>query len=294
MALNFPVNPTNGDTFTDENTTWQFNGVAWDVIGSVNNLVLPNVFSNIVVAGQNTITADSTNDTLTIVAGSNITITTDASSDSLTIASAGDGEGGGDPNQNAFSNIAVSGQNTIAADTITDTLNVAAGTGIQVTTNSETDTITIASTVSSGVSLLNELTDVSNAGIDIHDIYEHAIVTLRVGNVGTTAYTFDSHYSGNNPGLYVLSGTTVAFDLDNIAGHPFELQDNTLTPLTSNLVHVANDGTVSTDSAAQGKNSGMLYWRIPENITNNTNYVYQCQTHASMFGTITIKRLANI
>ena len=205
-----------------------------------------------------------------------------------------EGGGGGDVNQNAFSIVAVSGQSNVEADTTTDTLTFTAGSGISITTNAGTDTVTITSTVSPGATTFNGLSDISSAGIDVHDIYEHASVTFRVDNVGTTAYTFNSHYSGNNPTIYVLSGTTVAFDLDEIAGHPFELQDNTLSALTTNLVHVANDGTVSTNSSAQGKSSGMLYWRIPESITNNTNYTYQCQSHASMFGTITIKRLSNI
>lgn len=45
--------------------------------------------------------------------------------------------------QNIFQNIAVSGQTTIAADTTTDTLTVAAGTGITLTTNATTDTLTV-------------------------------------------------------------------------------------------------------------------------------------------------------
>ena len=52
---------------------------------------------------------------------------------------------GGDANQNAFSNIAVSGQNTVAADSATDTLNIAAGSNVTITTNSSNDTVTIAS-----------------------------------------------------------------------------------------------------------------------------------------------------
>jgi plastocyanin len=115
---------------------------------------------------------------------------------------------------------------------------------------------------------------------------------LRVNNVGTGAYTINSHYSGNNPTIYVISGTTIAFDLDGSAGHPFELQDNTLTALTSNLVHVSSTGTVSTNSAAQGKTSGTLYFRVPEN--TNTTYAYQCTSHASMVGNITVKRLSLI
>jgi hypothetical protein len=49
------------------------------------------LFSTIAVSGQSDVVADSTSDTLTLVAGSNITITTDASTDSVTIAASGGG-----------------------------------------------------------------------------------------------------------------------------------------------------------------------------------------------------------
>lgn len=295
MAINFPNSPTNGDTFTSGTSTWQWNGTVWNIVGGSGSVTIPNSFGIITVAGQDNVSAATTTDSLSLVAGSNTTITTDAGSKQITISSAGGGGGGsGEANQNAFSTVAVAGQSNIEADTTTDTLTLVAGSGITLTTNSVSDTLTITSTVSGGSSTLDTLTDVQAAGIDINDIYEHAIVTLRVDNVGTTAYTFNSHYTGNNPTIYVLSGTTVAFDLDAISGHPFELQDNTLSALTTNLVHVAADGTVSTNTSAQGKSSGTLYWRIPENITNNTNYLYQCQSHPSMFGTITIKRLSSI
>ena len=53
---------------------------------------------------------------------------------------------GGEANQNAFSNVAVSGQDTVAADSATDTLNIAAGSNVTITTNASNDTVTIAST----------------------------------------------------------------------------------------------------------------------------------------------------
>lgn len=52
-----------------------------------------NVFSTFAVSGQSNVVADSTADTLTLVAGSNITITTDASTDSITINSTASGSG---------------------------------------------------------------------------------------------------------------------------------------------------------------------------------------------------------
>ena len=48
-----------------------------------------NIFQTIVVSGQSDVVADSSNDTLTLAAGSNVTITTNAGTDTITIASTG-------------------------------------------------------------------------------------------------------------------------------------------------------------------------------------------------------------
>lgn len=53
-----------------------------------------NMFSTIAVSGQSDVVADSTSDTLTLVAGANVTITTNASTDTITISSSGGGGGG--------------------------------------------------------------------------------------------------------------------------------------------------------------------------------------------------------
>ena len=58
--------------------------------------------------------------------------------------------GGGEVNQNAFSNIAVSGQGTLQADQKTDTVTFVAGTNVTITTNDNTDEITINSTGGGG------------------------------------------------------------------------------------------------------------------------------------------------
>ena len=52
---------------------------------------------------------------------------------------------GGENNQNAFSIVAVSGQDNVAADATTDTLTLAAGSNVTITTTAGTDTVTIAS-----------------------------------------------------------------------------------------------------------------------------------------------------
>ena len=169
-------------------------------------------------------------------------------------------------------------------------LSISDGSNGEVLTTNGSGTFSFT-TVSSGSSTFSSLSDASTASIDIGKIYEPAIAMLRVDNIGTGAYLFPSHYgSTSNPTIYAISGTTIAFDLDGIPGHPFEIRDNTQSALTENLVHVSSNGTVSLNSSAQGKTSGTLYFRIPEN--SNTTFVYVCQSHAAMFGTITVKRMS--
>ena len=48
-----------------------------------------NIFQNIAVAGQSTVSADTTSDTLTLAAGTNVTITTNDTTDTITINSTG-------------------------------------------------------------------------------------------------------------------------------------------------------------------------------------------------------------
>lgn len=96
-----------------------------------------NAFGKIVVSGQSDVDADTSSDTLTLVAGSNVTLTTNAGSDSVTIAAAGG---------NSFGTVAVSGQSDVVADAANDTLTLAAGSNITITTNAGTDTVTIAAT----------------------------------------------------------------------------------------------------------------------------------------------------
>jgi len=97
-----------------------------------------NAFSNVAVAGQTTVAADSKTDTLTLVAGTGISITTDASTDSVTITNSSTGA-------NAFGNVAVSGQTTVAADSNSDTITLVGTGGTTITTDAVNDTVTIDS-----------------------------------------------------------------------------------------------------------------------------------------------------
>ena len=96
--------------------------------------VTQNAFTTVAVAGQTSVVADTSTDTLTLVAGANVTITTDSGTDSITI-NAGQ--------SNSFVSIAVAGQSPVLADSTSDTLTLV-GSGITITTDSVTDTITFS------------------------------------------------------------------------------------------------------------------------------------------------------
>jgi len=64
--------------------------------------------------------------------------------------------------QNLFSTIAVAGQSNVVADTTSDTLTLVAGSGIAITTNASTDTITIASTGGGGSKTYGIFTPLDN------------------------------------------------------------------------------------------------------------------------------------
>lgn len=243
-----------------------------------------NSFETISVSGQSNVVAESSTDTLTLVAGSGITITTDAGADSITITNSAAGS-------NAFGTVAVTGQTSVEADSVNDTLTLAAGAGISITTDAGSDTVTITSTVSAGATAFTGLSDVGTASLTVDKIYLPAITMLTVTNNGATAYRFDQYGAVDDPTIYAINATTIAFNL-NVIGHPFLIQDNTGTNYNTGLVHVATNGTVTTGASAQGQTQGTLYWKISDSISGN--YRYQCSIHAAMVGTITVKNFALI
>jgi plastocyanin len=121
-----------------------------------------------------------------------------------------------------------------------------------------------------------------------------AITKLAVTPNGASAYRFDQYGATvDNPTIYAISGTTIAFDLDGVTGaHPFQIETTGGALYNEGLVHIATDGTVSTGSNAQAKTTGTLYWKIPIGTTGN--YAYQCTFHSVMRGTITIKDFATL
>jgi plastocyanin len=154
------------------------------------------------------------------------------------------------------------------------------------------NTLNIPQYSGGGSTALSSVTEVYTAGLTVDQFYLPAITRLNVTANGSVAYRFDQYGITDDPTIYAINATTIAFNLSGAAGHPFLIQDNTGTNYSTGLVHVTTDGTVSTGASAQGKSSGTLYWKIPDSISGN--YRYQCSSHGPMVGTIVVKNFATL
>jgi hypothetical protein len=150
-------------------------------------------------------------------------------------------------------------------------------------------------TGATGSATFSGTTDATAASITIDEVAYSAIARLVVTANGTTAYQFNSHYSGDDPTIFVLGGSTIAFNLSE-ASHPFKLQEDVgagFVDITAGLIHSTTAGTLTTNVNAQGKVTGTLYWNVPITAASG-GYRYICSNHGTMVGTITHKSLSAI
>lgn len=110
------------------------------------------------VDGDGTLVSTSPNQSLKFGEGAGIDVNfTDATGPEYVLTVTNTDRGS---SQNIFKNIAVSGQSTVIADSNNDTLTFAGGSGIDITTNASTDTLTVSHTDTSTVSNIS----VDNSG----------------------------------------------------------------------------------------------------------------------------------
>lgn len=140
----------------------------------------------------------------------------------------------------AFKTIAVSGQSDIVADGPADTLTVAAGSNITITTNATTDTLTIAATVPAAGITVGTTTITS--GTDTRILYDNAGVVGEYTLTGTgtvvvmqTAPTFVTSITA--PLLIGGSGTT---------GTQLTLKTTTGNGTTDQMVFVGGNNGATT------------------------------------------------
>ena len=147
-------------------------------------------------------------------------------------------------NQNAFSNIAVNGQTTVAADTTTDTVTFA-GSNVSITTNANTDTITFSvadgSTSAKGVVQLTNSTSSTSTTTaatpsSVKSAYD--LANTAKTNAATAQTKADSAYSlaeSKVDSLSDLGITATATELNYVDGVTSNIQtqlDNIITNST--------------------------------------------------------------
>lgn len=189
-------------------------------------------------------------------------------------------------NQNAFSNIKV-GSTTVAADTTTDTLTLAAGSNVTITPDTTTDKITIAATnttYSAGAGISLSGTTFSNSGVrsvgtgtadgTISVNTNGTTANVAVKGLGSAAYTASSAYAAasHSHSYLPLAG-------GNLSGHIYLTGANasSSTGSTSQIVF----GTSSNQHVAISSNTKAIV--INPNTTTTTNQIVLYLDKASQF-----------
>jgi hypothetical protein len=233
-----------------------------------------NSFETIAVAGQTSVVADSATDTLTLAAGTGITITTNATTDTVTITNSATGA-------NAFGNVAVAGQTTVAADSTNDTLTLAAGTGITITTNDTTDTVTITNSVTAPntfgtIAVATQSSVVADSTTDTLTLVGAGGTTITT-NATTDTVTFTSARLDDDD--VALSGIR-EIDLNgenlNIVNGTFDMllleSDGIRQTSTVFAEYSGTSGAQITLTEASANGASSISIKAPDSLTVNTTY----------------------
>ena len=223
-----------------------------------------NAFETIAIAGQSSVVADSSSDTLTLAAGTGITLTTNASTDTITITNSSLGA-------NAFGTIAVSGQSDVDADSTSDTLTLVGQNGVSITTNASSDTVTIDGRTSYSPFTTDLFTTVNATTLDF-------VLSVTPSSEDNLIVFVEGVYQNKNS--YILSSNTLT-----LSGAPGSGEEV--------VVHIVSD-LVSGQSLVRNNFTGVLNQTdftltlAPMNANNTFVYldgVYQEKSEYSVSGT---------
>ena len=164
--------------------------------------------------------------------------------------------GGGEVNQNAFSNIAISGQGTVQADAKTDTFTLVAGTNVTLTTDESTDEITINAAGGGGgggSSLQSRTTSSATTG---------ALSSGSASNLNmSTAKTYVLHKIQTNYAAWV----TLYTDVNSRANDSNRTETTDPTPGSGVIAEVITSGATT-----QILTPGVIGWNDDATPSSNT------------------------
>ena len=203
-------------------------------------------FKTISVSGQDDVVADSSTDSLTLVAGNNTTITTDASTDSVTVTA-----------DNAFSDILVVGESGGLTAPSDGVLQLRGGTGITLSQDTSIPEVTITASGGSS-SAVTTVTDADSVVLDFDDDQLQILDSDRSGSSNTIAFTTDNRGIGktitlrlkNTASFDDLEGTTAAW-LEYPSAQTYFEGGSYLSPDKYLLLKLTCWGTAETDVTAE-------------------------------------------
>jgi hypothetical protein len=252
------INASSGEIFVNINNGWELdelhnvlitspasgNTLIYDAVAGVwKNANITGGTGLSVTNGAGTIALANTGVT-SAVAGTGISVS--GATGAVTITNSDRGS-----SQNIFKNIAVSGQSTVVADSNDDTVTLANGTGISITTNATTDTVTITN------SAPDQTVSLTGAGAtSISGTYPNFTITST-----NTTYSLAT---STVLGLIELGSDTVQSVAANAvtatASRTYALQVNSAGQGVVNIpwTDTNSGGTVTSITAGTGLNGGTI------------------------------------
>ena len=187
--------------------------------------------------------------------------------------------GAGETNQNAFSTVAVSGQDNVAAESATDTLNLAAGSNITITTTAGTDTVTIAATDTN--TTYSAATSSALGLVKIEDDTEQSVAANAVS--ATASRTYGIQLNSSNQAVvnvpWTDTNTTYSAATSSALGL-MKLEDDTEQTVAANTV----SATAGRTYGIQFNSSNQAVVNVPWTDTDN-NTTYTGGTNLTLAGT---------
>ena len=183
--------------------------------------------------------------------------------------------------QNVFNTIAVSGQDNVVADSATDTLTIAAGSGMTITTTAGSDTVTFASSGTTTFAGLTD-TDISSPASG------HVLIYDGSNSWDNKAVSGDVTIASD--GAVTIAANAVEGTMLNsnvVDNSSIELTSNTLTIKSTGVTNAMLAGSIANDKLAGSIANGKLA-NSSITVSDGSN-----TTAVSLGGTVTFAATAN-